>query len=367
MPARPEVVLFVHAHPDDESLATGGTIATLVDAGATVTVLTCTRGELGEVVDPALAISGPAELALVRERELAAALAVLGVTDSRFLGSPSARWEGFEPRVYVDSGMQWGPNGAEPVTDVAPEALTQAEFGEVGADIATVIAELGPDAVISYDERGGYGHPDHVRTAAAARRAAEYMGVPYWSIVGGDAPADREVDATSVLSRKRAALLEYRSQLTVGPHWSAGANGEREPITAVERFRRELPVDEADTSYAAQSVPLKIFTLAVCVLLGAAAGLLFTAAHQSSLLVAILGVLAVAALLAGLRTVFHSRLVAAIAAGGLAIGELVLRFGSAASAELDRQNFPGVVWTWLPVLVVALVVALPGWGRRRRR
>jgi N-acetyl-1-D-myo-inositol-2-amino-2-deoxy-alpha-D-glucopyranoside deacetylase len=263
--------------------------------------------------------------------------------------------------------MQWGANGAEPVTDVAPAALTSAEFGEVGADIAAVIAELGPDAVVSYDEHGGYGHPDHVRTAAAARRAAEYLGVPYWSVVVGDATADREVDVTPVLARKRGALLEYRSQLTVGPDWSAGANGEREPIAAVERFRRELPPAEQDTTYATQSLPLKIFTLAVSALLGAATGALFTAAHQSSLLITILGVLAVAALLAGLRTAFRSRLVAAIAAGGLAVGDLVLRFGSASSAELDRQNLQGIVWIWVPFLVAVLVVVLPGWGRRRRR
>ncbi len=362
-----ETILFVHAHPDDESISTGGTIATLVDTGAHVTVLTCTRGELGEVVDPALAISGPAELALVRERELASALAVLGVTDHRFLGSSAARWEGFEPRVYLDSGMRWGSDGtAQPVADVAPEALTSAEFGEVGADIATVIAELLTDAVISYDADGGYGHPDHVRAAAAARRAAEYMGVPYWSIVAGSGSVEREVDVTSVLERKRRALIEYRSQLTVGDDWFAGANGEREPIAVIERFRRERPEAASDNSYAAQSLPLKLFTLLVCVILGAVTGLMFTAAHQSSLLIGIGGLVAVTALLAGLRTIFRSRLVAAVAAGGFVVGYLLLRIGSSASGDVVKQNLQGVVWTWGSVVAIILVLLLPGFRRRRR-
>jgi N-acetyl-1-D-myo-inositol-2-amino-2-deoxy-alpha-D-glucopyranoside deacetylase len=182
----------------------------------------------------------------------------------------------------------------------------------------------------------------------------------------GQGPAERELDATSVLDRKRRALLEYRSQLTVGDDWFAGANGEREAITVVERFHRQRPDARADGSYAAQSTPLKIFTLAVCALLGAAAGLLFTAAHQSSLLIAIGGVVAVIALLAGLRTVFRSRLVALIAAGGIAIGDLVLRIGSSASAQLDALSVQGVVWTWAAVVAVVLVLALPGFRPRRR-
>lgn len=361
-----ETVLFVHAHPDDETISTGGTIATLIDAGAHVTVLTCTRGELGEIVDPALAIGGPAELALARERELAAALAILGVSDHRFLGSPTARWEGFEPRSYLDSGMQWGEHGAEPVTDVAPQALSRADFGEVGADIATVIAELLPDAVVSYDERGGYGHPDHVRAAAAARRAAEHMGVPYWCIVVGNAEAERDIDVAPVIDRKRRALLEYRSQLTVGDDWFAGANGEREPITAVERFRRQRQVEPPARSYAADTVAGKIFTLAVSAALGVGVGAVFTGAQQSSVLIAVAGLVVVAALLTGLRGVTRSRLVGAIAAAGVAVGELVLRFGSSASAELAKQSWQGAVWTWGALVVAVVVLALPDISRLRR-
>src|SRR5690606_31265526 len=108
-----EHVVFVHAHPDDETISTGGTIASLVEAGVGVTVVTCTRGERGEVIPPELQHlegDGPA-LAGVREGELAAAMAALGVTDHRYLGDSNARAAGLAPRRYADSGMVWGADG----------------------------------------------------------------------------------------------------------------------------------------------------------------------------------------------------------------------------------------------------------------
>src|SRR3984957_1317473 len=112
--ARAERVLFVHAHPDDETLETGGTIAALVDRGAKVTVLTCTRGERGEIIPDDLrpALESKAAMAKLREAELAAAMKILGVTDHRYLGDRNARWSGAADRVYVDSGMSWGKPGA---------------------------------------------------------------------------------------------------------------------------------------------------------------------------------------------------------------------------------------------------------------
>src|SRR3712207_5287908 len=117
----PERVLFVHAHPDDESISTGGTIATLVDRGAAVTVLTCTRGERGEVIPPELAhFEGSPDLVPIREEELRKALRELGVVDGRFLGAPNARRPGLPERSYLDSGMRWGADGPEPVHDAHP-------------------------------------------------------------------------------------------------------------------------------------------------------------------------------------------------------------------------------------------------------
>src|SRR5690554_2536102 len=106
-------VLFVHAHPDDETISTGGTIATLVDAGVGVTVVTCTRGERGEVIPAELVHlegDGP-KLAEHRMGELADAMRILGVEDHRYLGEQSARLADLPPRRYLDSGMVWDSSG----------------------------------------------------------------------------------------------------------------------------------------------------------------------------------------------------------------------------------------------------------------
>ena len=101
-------VLFVHAHPDDETLATGGLIAELAARGVRVAVLTAMRGEQGEVVEgPLSALTGTPELTAHREGEVAAACATLGVRHHAFLGSPDARAAGRPPRRYTDSGMAW--------------------------------------------------------------------------------------------------------------------------------------------------------------------------------------------------------------------------------------------------------------------
>src|SRR4051812_49364911 len=125
-----ERVLFVHAHPDDETISTGGTIAKLVEDGAWVTVLTCTRGELGSVVPDDLAHlrTDPDALATQRETELAAAMSILGVSDHRYLGAPDARWPGRPARQYRDSGMVWGVSGATAPPTVSPDSLVAADF-----------------------------------------------------------------------------------------------------------------------------------------------------------------------------------------------------------------------------------------------
>ena len=306
-------ILFVHAHPDDESISTGGTIAVLVDSGSAVTVLTATRGELGEIVDPTLT----GDLPQIREAELASALRILGVADHRWLGAPNARWEESQPRRYLDSGMQWGASGAEPLESVAANALTAAPFSEVAADIAMVIADSEADAVISYDERGGYGHPDHVLVGEAAARAAHVMGVPFF-VIDTDGPLS--LDVTAVLDRKHAALRAYRSQLVVGATDFAGANGESEPITAVESFRRVYPPSGVvDNTFAAQSLSVKIFTLVMAALFGAGGGLVLAGASTSGPGLAVAGVVASAALVTGLRIVVRSRVVGAVASVSLLV------------------------------------------------
>lgn len=376
-----ERVLFVHAHPDDESIFTGGTIATLVDRGAAVTVITCTRGERGGVVAPDLAhLAGTPALAAQREDELAAALAALGVTDHRWLGEPNARWAGREPRRYEDSGMPWGADADVPA-DPPPGSLTAADPGEVAADIAAVIAATGPDVVVSHDAQGGYGHPDHIRAHDAARTAADVFGVPFFAIQGlTPAPGSMRVDVTPVLDRKRAAMAAHRSQLapapasSAGPHLPHGAfalgDGGVQPVNAEERFAR---VREVEPSFDDFSLGSRIGSCAVALLLGLFAGGLLTVAHQATVVVAgvtvpwgIVAALVIStALVAGLRLVFGSRIVAAFAAVGLLAAVVALSIQSSGRSLLVPGNPAGFIWVFAPVVIPLVVLAWP--GKRPRR
>jgi N-acetyl-1-D-myo-inositol-2-amino-2-deoxy-alpha-D-glucopyranoside deacetylase len=161
----PARLLLVHAHPDDESLWTGGTIARYAARGVQVTVVTCTLGEQGEIIPANLAelrAEAADQLGGYRIGELRSACAALGVTDHRFLGGVG-RWR--------DSGMAGDPANQHPRAFVRGDLDTQVD------QLAAVIAEVRPQVVISYGPDGGYGHPDHIRahevtTAAAAPRGA---------------------------------------------------------------------------------------------------------------------------------------------------------------------------------------------------
>jgi N-acetyl-1-D-myo-inositol-2-amino-2-deoxy-alpha-D-glucopyranoside deacetylase len=397
MPEVSERVLFVHAHPDDETISTGGTIALLVKRGAQVTVVTCTRGEQGEVIPAALAnLEGdPDALAEHRERELAGALAALGVTDHRYLGSSTARVSGNAIRRYRDSGMQWGDNGAEAAADVDDLALTRADFGEVASDIATVIADVAPDAVISYDSRGGYGHPDHIVAFEASLRAAVIMGVPFFSIEvpaevdlqpesppeSLQAPGVITIDVREVLAAKRAALQAHETQVVVHEDTFALSNGVVHPIGVTESFRRIHPGgggdgddgsgdggrDDVLTPFRDYSLTSKILTAAATLLGGAFAGFIFTAVHQGTFLVGsfpvplglILGLGGTAALLAGLRIRFDSRVLAGIGSFAVLGATAILSAPTPGGSLVVPANVAGYVWTFGSALIAFVVLAWP--------
>jgi N-acetyl-1-D-myo-inositol-2-amino-2-deoxy-alpha-D-glucopyranoside deacetylase len=377
-------VLFVHAHPDDETISTGGTIATLVQAGAHVTVLTCTRGERGEVIPPDLAAlrDDPEALAAHRELELASAMRELGVVDHRFLGSDDARMNDLPTRRYRDSGMRWGASGAEPTGDAGPEALTTAPLGEVAADIATVIATTRATTVVSYDPTGGYGHPDHVAAQAAARHAAEVMVVPFWSIEPPGAPpssrrSDRrvlDVDVGPVIERKRAALRAHRSQLTVTDDSMRMPGGQVEPITVVERFRLDddRPV-RMDWETGGAGLRAAVCVLAFVV--GAAIGALATVSHPAvveafgvTVPVGVVGgLVVVAVLLSGLRLAFRTRIVTALAAAGVlgAIALLALE-SVGGSVLIPADSDLSYLWLYGPAAITLVVLAWPDLRRGAR-
>jgi len=162
-------LLLVHAHPDDETIGTGATMAKYAAEGAQVTLVTCTLGEEGEVLEPSLsqlAADQADQLGGYRISELEKACAALGVTDHRFLGGAGR---------YRDSGMM----GLD--TNNHPRCFWQADLAEAGELLAEVIREVKPQVVLTYDDNGFYGHPDHIqvhRVTMEALRLAE----PDWKV-----------------------------------------------------------------------------------------------------------------------------------------------------------------------------------------
>jgi LmbE family N-acetylglucosaminyl deacetylase len=149
--------VFFHAHPDDEAIATGGTMALLAAQGHRVVLVTATRGELGEIPEDLLA-SGET-LSERRERELAKACKMLGVVRHEYLG-------------YRDSGMEGEP------TNEDPTSFWQADVDEAAERLAVLLRSEDAEVLTAYDERGGYGHPDHVQVHRVGLRAAEIADTP---------------------------------------------------------------------------------------------------------------------------------------------------------------------------------------------
>jgi len=176
LPARR--ILFVHAHPDDETVGTGATMAHYAAQGAHVALVTCTAGEEGEIHVPELAGLAAAEadqLGGYRISELAAACAALGVADHRFLGGAGR---------YRDSGMMGLP------TNDHPRAFWRADVDAAARELLEIIRELRPQVLVTYDEIGFYGHPDHIQAHRVAMRAVEFAAAEgiapdkvYWTAV----------------------------------------------------------------------------------------------------------------------------------------------------------------------------------------
>ncbi len=161
-------LLFVHAHPDDETLTCGVTMAHHVARGDDVHVLTCTLGEEGEVIPPGLAhLEGDPDdrLGPHRHGELTRALDRIGAV-RHVLGADEA--SGRLSR-YRDSGMVGSPAAGR------AEAFAAAELDVAGALVADLVRDLRADVVVTYDEHGGYGHPDHIQTHRVTRRALELL------------------------------------------------------------------------------------------------------------------------------------------------------------------------------------------------
>lgn len=271
-------LLLVHAHPDDESIGQGATMAKYVAEGRGVTLVTCTAGEMGEVLVPELvhlAADQEDRLGEHRKGELDAAMKVLGVTDHRFLGGFGA---------YRDSGMKWHEDGhAVAADDVHENAFWHADLTEAATHLVAVIREVRPQVLVAYDEFGGYGHPDHIQAHRVAMYAAQLAAAPsyrrdlgeawaiakiYWGAMSesrvreslrrlreagdtttfegmdpeGDLPAifrpdediSCEVDGSAFVAQKLDALRAHATQITTdGPFFALSNN------KGAEAFGRE--------------------------------------------------------------------------------------------------------------------------------
>jgi N-acetyl-1-D-myo-inositol-2-amino-2-deoxy-alpha-D-glucopyranoside deacetylase len=276
MPSRS--IVFVHAHPDDESINNGATMARYVAEGVHVTLVTCTRGDEGEVIPPDLAhLASDREDDLGEHRigELSNAMAAVGVTDHRWLGGEGR---------YRDSGMM----GTSPNT--APGAFWSADLNEAADHLVGVLRELRPQVLVTYDPHGGYGHPDHIQAhrvatyAAALGAVASYrpdLGAPwdvpkiYWNaftesdvdeqtgrLVAAEAAGElpdgvqlpdfesyiahrtcpddaiaARVDGSAFLEQKKAAMAAHVTQITVHGDLYALSNNLGALVLPVESYR----------------------------------------------------------------------------------------------------------------------------------
>ncbi len=164
-------LLLVHAHPDDETIGNGVTMAKYATAGTQVTLVTCTRGEEGEVLLSELAnLASDKDDKLGEQRiiELKNAMHELGIKDYRFLGAPNKKWR--------DSGMMGTPQNDR------NDVFWQTDLDEAALELVKIILETKPQVLITYDEFGGYGHPDHIKAHRVAMRAAELAIDQGWQI-----------------------------------------------------------------------------------------------------------------------------------------------------------------------------------------
>jgi len=284
-------LLLVHAHPDDESINNGATMARYVAEGRGVTLVTCTAGEMGEVLVPELAhLAADQEdgLGPHRRDELESAMRILGVTDHRFLGGFGA---------YRDSGMKWHEDGyAIAADDTHENAFWHADLTAAADHLVAVIREVRPQVLVTYDQFGGYGHPDHIQAHRVAMYGATLAGVPsyridlgepwdiakvYWTAMSesrmreslralrdagdtetfegmepdGDLPPfvtpdeliSARVDGSEYVDRKMTALAEHRTQVDAGgPFFSGGESGHAFWGEEFYRIVRGTPAPGAD-------------------------------------------------------------------------------------------------------------------------
>lgn len=279
-------LMLVHAHPDDETINNGVTMAKYVSEDAAVCLVTCTLGEEGEVLVEDLAHLAPEQnddLGAHRLGELKLAMEILGVTDFIRLGGDGR---------YRDSGMAYAPDGRAIARDVLREGIFwTADLLDAANELVPVIRDRRPQVLITYDQIGNYGHPDHVQAHRVAMYATQLAGVasyrldlgepwtvarvfwctmsksrmlagiqalrdagdmetfkgfdpdgPLSSLMSDDADISVEIDGTPWVAQKVAAMQAHATQITPDGPFFAGADVLGDARWAHEYYRLAVGV-----------------------------------------------------------------------------------------------------------------------------
>ena len=228
-------LMLVHAHPDDETIGNGVTMARHVAEGGQVTLVTCTLGEEGEVLIPELVhldAEHEDDLAPQRLSELTEAMRLLGVTDFVRLGGDGR---------YRDSGMAYDDKGRAIARDVLRDGIFwTADLLSAANDLVALIRDRRPQVLVAYNEIGGYGHPDHVQAHRVAMYGYLLAGVPgYRTDLGEPWTVERVVWSTMSASRMKAAVAALR------------AAGDEETFKGFEDAEGEMPMMSPDSEIVA--------------------------------------------------------------------------------------------------------------------
>ena len=366
----PKRLLIVHAHPDDESLFTAHVIADRIAAKSEVKVFTLTRGERGKVkLDELKGLEGNlAAMGSFRTGELLEALKVFGNVQHAFAGT----------RAYLDSGMRINPWGkpAKP-RDLDEMALSAAATNVIADDIYAQIIDFKPDAVLTYNRRGGFGHPDHKMahdaTAMAVRRVSKRLksrAPQFWVIAEPREPFDAEFGNTKTALIKKAALEAHASQVAVNAETYSVVPGKEIRYDRPERIRKSSPSALLGIRSA--------FTFLWAMPLGVLVGLAGTMMHQvkandasQTAIGLIVALVMTASLAISLRLLRRSRGALYLVTATLAATVFWLAQRQPGGELFIPGNNAGNIWAYGSIGIFALVILFPkvqpgAWRRSSR-
>lgn len=354
----PKRLLIVHAHPDDESLYTGHIIADRIAKGAEVFILTLTRGERGRVkLEELKALEGnlPA-MGAFRANELREALAAFGSVKHAFAGT----------RAYLDSGMRIGANGRPRRKKRLDEmSLAAVSTSVVAEDILKTIESFNPDAVLTYNRRGGFGHPDHrvahEATAMAVRKFARQSSKSapsFWVIAEPRERFDAEIGDAKTAQVKKQALEAHASQVAVGRETYSVVPGKEVRYDRPERIRRAAP------NPLVHLRPVLTFFWAIP--LGVLAGLAGTMLHQIrggsadgfplGLSVALVSITSLAL---AIRLLRRSRGALYLMTASFISTVYLLALEQPGGELFIPNNDLGIIWSYGSIGICALVILFP--------